>query len=431
MEAIALFSGVLILFFILGFSVPYAIGFSALIIFVIDRGGISNIPFDIFTQKMVSGPNSFTLLAVPFFLFAGKLMNTGGITNRIFGFANELVGRLPGGLGVANVFTSVIFAGMSGSAVADCAGLGTIEIRAMEDAGFDTPFSAGVTAASSTIGPVIPPSVPLVMFGVMGNVSIAALLIAGAIPGILMGLSMAILVIIISLKRNYPRNADFSLHRVWKSFKDAFLPILTPVILIGGIMSGVFTPTEAAAVASVYALLLCTVIYKQLTLKAFIQICKDTIRESVLILFIVGASTLYGYLLTRSQLPTLLMNMVFEVTTNKYIILLMVNIFLLIIGCFIECNAAIMILAPMLVPMCTAVGVDGIQIGIIMVLNLMIGLLTPPVGMCLFTTARVANIRLETMIKACIPYYVPLLIVLIMVTYIPAVSLWLPSLLLG
>lgn len=425
-----LFLGVLIALFVLGFSVPYAIGFTSIIILIAERG-ITGIPFDVIAQKMVSGANSFTLLAVPFFLFAGKLMNTGGITYRIFDFANEVVGRLPGGLGVANVLTSVIFAGMSGSAVADCAGLGTIEIRAMEEKGFDTPFSAGVTAASSTIGPVIPPSVPMVMFGVMGGVSIASLLIAGLLPGILMGLTMSILVVIISIKRHYPRNDDFSFRRLWKSFKKAFLPILTPVILIGGIMSGIFTPTEAAVVASIYALMLCVFVYRQLSFKEFVQICKDTIRESTTILFIVGASTLYGYLLTRSQLPTILMDAMFQLSTNKYIILLLVNVFLLIIGCFIECNAAIMILAPMLVPMCTAVGVDGVQLGVIMVLNLMIGLLTPPVGMCLFTTARVANIRLETMIKASVPFYLPLGVVLLLVTFIPEITLWLPRVLLG
>lgn len=427
---ILLFLGILVFFFLIGLSIPYAIGFTSLILFVVDRG-ITGIPFDVITQRMVGGANSFTLLAIPFFLLAGKLMNTGGITTKIFKFANEFVGRLPGGLGVANILTSMIFAGMSGSAVADCAGLGTIEIRAMEDVGFDAPFAAGVTAASSTVGPVIPPSVPLIMFGVMGDVSIASLLIAGILPGALMGIAMAILVILISIQRHYPRNPDFSFYRLWTSFRKAFLPLLTPVILIGGIMSGVFTPTEAAVVASMYALLLCGVIYHQLSFSQFVEICKETIRESALILFIVGASNLYGYLLTRSQIPTILMDMVFEITTNKYIILILVNIFLLIIGCFVECNAAIMILAPVLVPMCTSVGIDGVQLGVIMVLNLMIGLLTPPIGMCLFATARVAKIRIETMIKATAPYYLPLFIVLLMVTFIPAITLCLPKLLLG
>jgi len=426
---IVFFLGIMIFLFVCGFGVPYAIGFTSLVLFVIDRG-ITGIPYDIVAQRMVGGANSFTLLAIPFFLLAGKLMNTGGITNKIFRFANEVVGRLPGGLGVANILTSVIFAGMSGSAVADCAGLGTIEIRAMEDEGFDTPFAAGVTAASSTIGPVIPPSVPLIMFGVMGEASIAALLVAGIIPGILMGLSMSILVILISIKRNYPRNDSVSLKRIWASFKDAFLPILTPVILIGGIMSGIFTATEAAVVASFYALILCVFVYRELNLKLFINICRDTIRESALILFIVGASNLYGYLLTRSRIPTLLMDTVFGLTTNKYVILILVNVFLLIVGCFMECNAAIMILAPILTPMCSSVGIDPVQLGVIMVLNLMIGLLTPPIGMCLFTTARVAKIRLETMIKAVVPYYLPLVIVLLLVTFVPAVTLGLPELLL-
>lgn len=427
---IVLFLGVMIALFILGFSVPYAIGFTSLVILAAERG-LAQLPFGIITQRMVQGANSFTLLAIPFFLLAGKLMNTGGITQKIFRFANEIVGRLPGGLGVANIMTSVIFAGMSGSAVADCAGLGTIEIRAMEDEGFDTGFAAGVTAASSTIGPIIPPSVPLVMFGVMGQASIASLLIAGILPGVLMALAMAVLVVVVSCKRHYPRNSDFSLRRTWAAFKAAFLPILTPVILIGGIMSGIFTATEAAVVAAFYALFLCGVVYRELTWRSFFKICRDTLRESALILFIVGASALYGYLLTRSQIPTLLMDLVFGITTNKYVILLLVNVFLLVVGCFMECNAAIMILAPILVPLCGSVGIDPVQLGVIMVLNLMIGLLTPPIGMCLFTTARVANVKVETMIREALPYYLPLGIVLLMVTYIPQITLVLPRLFLG
>lgn len=427
---ILLFLGIMILLFLLGFAVPYAIGFTALILLIIERG-IFNIPFDIITQKIVGGANNFTLLAIPFFLLAGKLMNTGGITKKIFNFCNELVGRLPGGLGIANILASVIFAGMSGSAVADCAGLGTIEIEAMDEKGFPRGFSAGVTAASSTVGPVIPPSVPLVMFGVMGNASIASLLIGGLIPGILMALAMTCYVMYISKKRNYPRMDDFSFKRLFASLKESILPILTPVILIGGIMSGVFTATEAAVVASAYALVLCTLIYHQLSWKLFLQICRDSVRESALILFIVGASNLYGYLLTRSQIPTQLMNVVFSFTKNKYVILLLINIFLLIVGCFMECNAAIMILAPVLVPLCSAVGINPVQLGVIMVLNLMIGLLTPPIGMCLFVTAQVAKIRVEDMIREVKPYYLPLLIVLLLVTYIPSLSLALPEILLG
>ncbi|MCD8169927.1 MAG: TRAP transporter large permease, partial [Clostridiales bacterium] len=366
----------------------------------------------------------------PFFLLAGKLMNTGGITTKIFKFANELVGWIPGGLGIANIFASIIFAGMSGSAVADAAGLGTIEIKAMEDAGFDTPFSAAVTAASSTVGPVIPPSVPLIMFGVMGGTSIASLLVAGIIPGILMGISMTILVMFIAHRRNYPRNNKVDIGRTWASFKEAFWPLLTPVILIGGMLSGIFTPTEAAVVAAIYALLLTSIFYRSLDLPGFMKICPDTVKDSSMILVIVGASSLYGYLLIKSQIPTYLMNKVFTFSQNPVVILFLINLFLLIIGCFMECNAAIMILTPILVPMCQAVGIDSVHLGVIMVLNLMIGLLTPPIGMCLFTTARVANITLDKMIKEVMPFYIPLVIVLLMVTYIPDLVLFLPRLVL-
>lgn len=426
---VMVFLGVLILLFILGFSVPYAIGITSVIIIIMDKG-LSSIPYEIITQRFVQGTNNFTLLAIPFFLLAGKLMNTGGITTKIFKFANELVGWIPGGLGIANIFASIIFAGMSGSAVADAAGLGTIEIKAMEDAGFDTPFSAAVTAASSTVGPVIPPSVPLIMFGVMGGTSIASLLVAGIIPGILMGISMTILVMFIAHRRNYPRNNKVDIGRTWASFKEAFWPLLTPVILIGGMLSGIFTPTEAAVVAAIYALVLTSIFYRSLDLRGFMKICADTVKESSMILVIVGASSLYGYLLIKSQIPAYLMNKVFTFSQNPVVILFLINLFLLIIGCFMECNAAIMILTPILVPMCQAVGIDSVHLGVIMVLNLMIGLLTPPIGMCLFTTARVANITLDKMIKEVMPFYIPLVIVLLMVTYIPDLVLFLPRLVL-
>lgn len=424
---IAIFLGLLIFLFIIGFSVPYAIGVTSLVVLVAQRG-IANVPFEIVTQRFVQGTNNFTLLAIPFFLLAGKLMNSGGITRKIFKFCNEIVGRLPGGLGVANIFSSILFAGMSGSAVADAAGLGTIEVRAMKDAGFDVPFAAAVTAASSTVGPIIPPSIPLVMFGVMGGTSIASLLVAGILPGLLMGIAMAIMVIIISIRRNYPRNDDFSLHRTWTAFREAFWPLLTPVILIGGILSGIFTATEAAVMAAFYALILTTVVYRELSLRDLLRICKETVKETALILFIVGASSLYGYLLIKSQIPSLLMEKVFQVSTNPQIILIFINVFLLIIGCFMECNAAIMILTPILVPLCSQVGIDPVQLGIIMVLNLMVGLLTPPIGMCLFATCRVSDVKLDQLVRAVIPFYVPLLIVLALVTFIPAISLILPRL---
>ncbi|WP_094550600.1 TRAP transporter large permease [Petroclostridium xylanilyticum] len=427
---LTIFLGVLVLLFILGFSVPYAIGLTSLVVLIFQRG-ITEIPFGIISQRMVYGINNFTLLAIPFFLLAGKLMNTGSITKKIFKFANTLVGYLPGGLGHANIVASIIFAGMSGSAVADAAGLGTIEIEAMQDQGFDKEFSAAVTAASSTIGPIIPPSIPLIMYGVMGDVSIAALLLAGIVPGLLMGGAMMVLVAYYSIKRNYPKIPFPKWKEIWHDFKDAFWPLLTPVILIGGILSGIFTPTEASAVAVVYSFILTVFVYKELSVRDLINIFMETIKETAVILFIVAASSLYGYLLVKTQMPQYFMEKLFAVSQNPVIILLLINVFLLVIGCFMETNAAIIILTPMMIPLAAKLGIDPVHLGIVMVLNLMIGLLTPPIGMCLYAVARVAKLSLDKMVRAVAPFYIPLIVVLLLITLFPQIVLILPSLALG
>lgn len=260
---LAVFLGVLIFLFIIGVSIPWAIGITSAIVLIM-QNGITNIPYHTMVQKMTAGVNNFTLLAIPFFLLAGKLMNTGSITRKIFRFCNALVGWIPGGLGHANVLASIVFAGMSGSAVADASGLGTIEIEAMKNEGFDVEFSAAITAASSTIGPIIPPSIPLVVFGVAGGVSITKLLVSGIIPGLLMGIALMVMVYYYAIKRNYPRRKFPDLKEFFKLFKDAIFPLLTPIILIGGILSGIFTATEAAAVASLYAFILTYFVYKEM-----------------------------------------------------------------------------------------------------------------------------------------------------------------------
>lgn len=422
-----LFLGVLILFFLTGFPVPYAIGLTSLVVLIFERG-ITNIPYELIAQRLIYGVNNFTLLAIPFFLLAGKLMNTGGITKKIFEFANTMIGYLPGGLGHSNVVASIIFAGMSGSAVADAAGLGTIEVEAMIDEGYDVDFSAAVTAASSTIGPIIPPSINLVMFGVMGNVSIAALLIAGLLPGIVMGLCLMGMIFYYAVKRKYPRRPFPKFKEAFVTFKEAFFPLLTPVILVGGVLSGIFTPTEAAAVACLYAFILSVFIYKEIKPNDVLNIIFKTAKETALILFIVAGASLYGWLLIRSQVPIMLMESVFSVSSNPLIILFLINLFLLVIGMFMETNAAIIILTPVIMPMALAAGIDPIHLGIIMVLNLMIGLLTPPIGMCLYAVARVANISIDRMVKAVIPFYVPLVVALILITIFPQISLFLPNL---
>lgn len=427
---LSIFLGLLIALFILGFSVPYAIGITSLVVLITERG-IANIPFEIVAQRVSQGPNNFTLLAIPFFLLAGKLMNTGSITKKIFNFANIIVGYLPGGLGHANIVASIIFAGMSGSAVADAAGLGTIEVQAMEDAGFDTDFSAAVTAASSTIGPIIPPSIPLIMFGVMGDVSISSLLIAGIIPGLLMGGTMMVMVWYFAVKRNYPRSKFPTSKQLWDGFKDAFWPLLTPVILIGGILSGVFTATEASAIAVLYAFVLTVIVYKELTISDVINVFKETIKETALIMFIVAVSALYGWLLIKTQMPTYIMEKMFALSQNPIVFLLLLNVFLLIVGCFMETNAAIMILTPILVPMALKLGIHPVHLGLVMILNLMIGLLTPPVGMCLYAVARVAKLNFDRMVKAVMPFYIPLFIVLLLITLFPKITLILPQLIFG
>ncbi|HBT49758.1 MAG TPA: ABC transporter permease [Caldanaerobacter subterraneus] len=425
-----IFLGLLIFLFITGFPVPYAIGLTSLAVLIYERGMLG-IPYEIIAQRIIYGVNNFTLLAIPFFLLAGKLMNTGGITKRIFKFANTIIGYLPGGLGHANIVASIIFAGMSGSAVADAAGLGTIEVQAMSDEGYDKEFSAAVTAASSTIGPIIPPSIPLVMYGVMGDVSIAALLVAGIVPGLLMGLCMMIIVYYYAIKRGYPRRPFPKIKEVLQSFYEAFWPLLTPVILIGGILLGIFTATEAAAVASLYAFILSVFIYRELKIKDIMEIVYDTVKETALILFIVANASLYGWLLIKAQIPMMFIEQIFKISQNPLVILFILNLFLLIVGCFMETNAAITILTPIMMPLARAIGINPVHLGVVMVLNLMIGLLTPPIGMSLYAVARVARVSFDKMVRAVAPFYIPLLVSLILVTIFPQISLWLPNLLLG
>jgi tripartite ATP-independent transporter DctM subunit len=426
---LTVFLGGLVALFILGFGAPYAIGVVSVAVLLIQRG-VENFSFEIVASKIAFSANNFTLLAIPFFLFAGKLMNTGSITGRIFNFCNTLVGWLPGGLGHSNVLASIVFAGMSGSAVADAAGLGTIEIKAMEDQGFDTEFSAGITAASSTIGPIIPPSIPLIVFGVSaGGVSVAKLLIGGIVPGLLMGISLMIMVAYFSLKRHYPRTAFPKPRDAWLGLKNSFFPLLTPIILIGGILSGVFTPTEGAAVAALYALILTALFYREISPKDVLRILRDTAKETACIMVIVCVSSLYGYLLVRTQFPELFLNTIFSITHNKIIILLLLNVFFLVIGCFMETNAALIILTPILMPLTTQLGIDPVHLGLVVVLNLMIGLITPPVGMCLYATSKVAHLSLDRMIRGTMPFYLPLFITLMLITFIPDLVTWLPNLL--
>ena len=334
-----------------------------------------------------------------------------------------------GGLGHVNVGASVIFAGMSGAAVADAGGLGTIEIKAMRDAGYDTDFSVGITAASSTIGPIIPPSLPLVIYGVMASVSIGELFAAGLIPGLLMAVSLMVMVAWYSRRRNYPRDSSFQLSRLATTFKSAFLPLLTPAIIIGGIITGVFTPTESAVAAVMYALFLGLVVYRSLSFKHLVRVSIDTIETSASILMIVAAASIFAYILTANQVAVTLADTLLGISDNKNVILLIMRVMVLAIGLFMETIAAITILVPVLLPISAQLGIDPVHLGIIVILNLMLGLLTPPVGMVLYVLSQVSGVRFERCVSATMPFLVPLVIVLMMIVFIPDIALWLPTLL--
>lgn len=390
---------------------------------------IAGLPDVVLIHNMVNGIDSFPLLAIPFFILAGHLMNTGGITNKIFAFARALVGWMHGGLGHVNVGASVIFAGMSGAAVADAGGLGNVEIKAMRDAGYDTDFSVGITAASSTIGPIIPPSLPLVIYGVMASASIGELFVAGLVPGLLMAVSLMIMVALFSRRRAYPRDKSFELGRLWRTFKEAFFPLLTPVIIVGGIATGAFTPTEAAVAATVYALFLGIAVYRTLSWRHIIRVSMDTIETSAAILMIVAAATIFAWILTANQVATILGDSLLGLTSNRVLLLLIIMVIVLAIGLFMETIAAITILVPVLLPIASKVGIDPVHLGIIVILNLMLGLLTPPVGMVLYVLSKVSGVGFEQCVKATLPFLVPLIAVLMLITLFPQIVLWLPEVL--
>ena len=389
---------------------------------------IGNIPDFVILHRMVGGIDSFPLLAVPFFILAGNLMNSAGITNRIYDFAVAAAGWMRGGLGHVNIVGSVIFSGMSGTAIADAAGLGTIEIKAMKDHGYDTEFAVGVTAASATLGPIIPPSLPFVIYGMMANVSIGALFLGGVIPGLVMMTFMMLYVTWYARRHGIGSDQAFRWRALGVTFIAALPALMTPIIILGGMVFGWFTPTEAAIAACTWALMLGTVLYRSLSLKQLYKVTIDTIETTSAILLIVGAASLFGWVLTTTRIAEQATDALLSFTDNPYVILLLINLLLLVVGCFLEPIAAISILVPVLMPIILKVGIDPIHFGLVMTLNLMIGLLHPPLGMVLFVLARIAKLSLERTTMAILPWLVPLLFSLIAITLIPELTLWLPRL---
>jgi len=409
------------------FSVPFAISLGIAVI--ITMVFFSPFPVLGMAQRMITGIDSFVLMAIPFFMLTGRLMNEGGITDRLFEFARRLVGPIRGGLAHANVVASMIFAGMSGSAVADAGGLGMVEIKAMTDQGYRKVFSAAVTVSSSTIGPIIPPSIPMVIYGAMAEVSVGQLFLGGFVPGVLMGLSLMVFIYLWSFREKMPKDEPYRLREIWRSFCAAFLPLMTPVILIGGILSGIFTPTEAGAVAAIYAFVISFLVYKTITLKDIPSLILDTFSTTAVVTFIISATSAFSFLLIVGKIGIVLKESVFSLTQNPLIVLFMINIILLMLGCLMEAGVLLILLTPILVPMMNAIGVDLVHFGVVIVLNLMIGVATPPVGMCLFVVSEANNIKLESLMREVIPQIIPLMVVLFLITYFPDLVLFLPRLL--
>lgn len=409
---------------IIGIPIAYAMGISTLIGLL-----MGNYPIEILPSMVTSGTSGYTLIAIPYFVLAGNLMNSGGITNRIFDFANALIGHVKGGLAQVNVLASMIFSGISGTAASDAAGLGLVEIEAMTDKGYDKSFSTAVTLASSVIGPIIPPSIPFLIYAMLANVSISKLFIAGIIPGIMVGfiLMATNYYLYKSGKVKMPEPEPFDLGKLVRTFKNGFFALLAPIILITCMLSGVVTATETGIIAAFYSFIV-GLIYKELTWQGIVKALKLTVYSAALILFLVGVGKSIGWVCTAERIPAMASQYLFNLTTNKYIMLFIVNVFLIILGMVLDGMSIKLIMIPILLPIMDMIGVDRLQFGVIMTLNSLIGYSTPPVGTGLFIMSSITDLPLTKVVKSFIPYYIPLIISLILISSIPCITMWLPSL---
>ena len=410
---------------VIGVPISISIGASAVL------GCLSlGYPLVVIGQKMVSGIDSFLLIAVPLFILAGNLMNAGKITEKIFDTAKELVGWIPGGLGHANVVASIIFAGMSGSAVADAGGLGAIEMEAMKKNGYDEDFAGAVTAASSVIGPIFPPSIPLIIYGSVASVSVDQLFMGGVVPGLLMGVLLMVMVLYFAIVRRYERH-PFRLRALIRQFLGSIPALITPVIILCGFVVGWFTPTEASSIAVIYSLLIALFLYRTLDWKSFKKCLKDSAISSANTLFIIGTSTLFTYVMAMEGISRQFADVILGISSNPNVVLLVINVLLLVLGMVMEPGAILTLMLPVLLPIANGLGLDLVHFGVMVVLNLMIGQVTPPFGVCLFVISDVNKLKLERLYRSILPFLVPLILTLILVTYIPGIVTALPNALLS
>jgi tripartite ATP-independent transporter DctM subunit len=430
MFTLIFFIGLLIVLFLVGIPVCASIGLTCLAVLWLEND-LMSIPITLLPLKMMHGVNNFPLLAVPFFILAANVMNKGSVTSRIFGFANSLVGHLRGGLGHVNVLASMIFAGMSGTAVADAAGLGALEIRAMRDQGYPIKYSTGITGASSVIGPIIPPSVAMVIYGWLSDVSVGGLFIGGLIPGVILGIALMTMTVVLSYRVTMPLKPRAAFGEIAGLSKKAFLSLMTPLIIVGGIWSGIFTPTESGAVASIYAIFLGMVIYRDVGWKDLLDIFRSTVEFTAIILFIISVAGLYGWLLVRLQIPMMLAEGIVHVTTNASILLIMLMLFFLVVGCFMSVIESVLIFTPIMAPMVKVVGVDPLFFGVMMVISLSVGVITPPFGNVIYVLVRITNQTFEEVVWSLVPFLIPILLTILVLIMFPELVTYLPNMLIG
>ena len=408
---------------VLRFPIAFSLGISCLAYLL-----VKGIPLIVVPMKMYSGIDVFVLLSIPGFIIAGNLMNQGGLTEKIIAFCNHLLGHIRGGLSLVNIGASMLFAGISGTAISDTASLGSILIPAMKKEGYDADFACAITASSSTVGPIIPPSVPLIIVATLSGLSVGKLFLAGAIPGLLLGLGMMFVAYFIAKKKNYPKHARSSFVEVAKGFVDTFWSLLMTFIILFGIIGGIFTPTEASIIAILYALVIGRFVYKKLNFKNVQVVLLDSMKTSASLMVLVGFANLFGWILITEQIPQSISNGILGFTDNKYMVLLLINLLLIAVGTFMETIAALLILFPILLKVALSVDVDPIHFSVIAVLNLIIGLTTPPVGVCLFVASSIGKVSIGKVSKAGFPFLLVSLAVLVLVTLFPVFSLFLPGL---
>ncbi len=413
--------------FILGFPVVIAIAIPS-ILYILMQG----LPIDLIAQRALYALDSFPLVAVPVFLFVGCLMNNAGISKHIFKFADTAVGRLPGGLAQVNIFGSLVFAGMSGSALADIGGIGRVEIKAMTERGYSAPFAAAVTSASAIVGPIFPPSIPLIIYGTVTGGSVLQLLLGGILPAILCVVSLMVMTALLARKKGFPRAARWPTAReFWGDMKPALPALMAPVILVAGMLAGFFTPTEIAAVTLVYTLLISQFIYRELTWEGLVSAAAETVRASAAILLIVAIAALFGWILSVEQVPQMMTKAMLSISSDPYVLLLLINVLLLVVGMFLDSTTAILLVAPIIAKPLILLGVDPVHLGMIVVFNLMIGLLTPPMGLALYLVSDIANVKMKDVLREMMPFYIPLGLTLLLITYVPWITTFIPRLALG